>query len=182
MTSEPLATSWSRSGLRQTAGAGRAFEPSMMLVRCLAVVALVTLSAPGAPSVASAGSRVRIDATGGAAPRPTGGAGVAPTPRRLASLVDVTGRYQSNWDEVRLVQDGDRVRGTYVCCGGGVIEGRLRGRTLTYRWTQPGAEGRGVWSVREDGRLDGTWGHAASADDGGDWNLTRAGRDQQLAN
>ena len=34
----------------------------------------------------------------------------------------ISGRYDSNWDAVQLVQDGDRVRGTYVCCGGGTIE------------------------------------------------------------
>ena len=87
--------------------------------------------------------------------------------------IDVTGRYHSNWDDVRLVQNGDRVSGTYVCCGGGTIEGRIiEGRTLRYRWTQPGGQGLGIWDVAAN-RLDGTWGSGKNDHDGGRWDLTR---------
>ena len=87
------------------------------------------------------------------------------------SQVSVAGDYQSNWDEVQLRQRGDRVTGTYVCCGGGTIEGRIiEGRILRYRWQQPGAEGHGVWTIG-DGRLDGTWGWGMDDDDGGRWDL-----------
>jgi hypothetical protein len=88
--------------------------------------------------------------------------------------VEVTGQYRSNWDDVRLVQDGDRVTGTYVCCGGGTIEGRIvEGRTVRYRWKQPGGTGLGVWTIR-GGRLDGTWGSGQRDRDGGRWDLERA--------
>jgi hypothetical protein len=84
----------------------------------------------------------------------------------------VSGRYRSNWDDVRLWQDGERVRGTYVCCGGGVIEGRIiEGRTLRYHWKQPGGEGMGVWTIDGD-QLLGTWGWNQD-DDGGRWDLVR---------
>ena len=86
---------------------------------------------------------------------------------------NVTGQYESNWDSVTLTQDGDRVRGTYVCCGGGTIEGRiLEGGVLRYRWKQPGGWGMGVWKI--DGRrLNGTWGWNSDDDDGGRWDLAR---------
>lgn len=87
--------------------------------------------------------------------------------------VDVTGEYTSNWDDVRLVQEGVYVRGTYVCCGGGTIEGRIyRGRVLRYHWRQPGSEGEGVWEIK-GGRLEGTWGTGDSDRDGGRWDLER---------
>jgi hypothetical protein len=90
----------------------------------------------------------------------------------------VTGVYQSNWGEVTLHQRGKRISGTYVCCGGGVIEGRIRddGKTIDYTWTQGEdgeAGGRGMWQVVAVGKLDGTWGSGDSPDDGGDWNLVR---------
>lgn len=97
------------------------------------------------------------------------------TPLALADgRRSLAGDYESNWDDVRLVQDGDRITGTYVCCGGGTIEGRLiEGRVIRYRWRQPGGEGRGVWHVK-DGRLDGTWGSGEHESDGGRWDLVRA--------
>jgi hypothetical protein len=86
---------------------------------------------------------------------------------------NVSGRYDSNWDAVTLSQDGNRVYGTYVCCGGGTIEGRIiEGRTLRYRWKQPDAWGTGVWTI-ENGRLVGTWGMNDDDDDGGPWDLDR---------
>jgi hypothetical protein len=102
---------------------------------------------------------------------------VADSPAR----VDVSGLYHSNWNDVRLAQDGDHVTGTYACCGGGTIEGRIiEGRTLRYRWKQPGGQGLGVWTI-DKGRLDGTWGVGQSSVNGGRWDLDRADR-KQIAN
>lgn len=93
---------------------------------------------------------------------------------------DVTGLYHSNWDDVRLQQDGNRVTGTYVCCGGGTIEGTIsEGRTLRYRWNQPEAHGFGVWTIHA-GRLEGTWG-SGDESSGGRWDLTIAS-EGQIAN
>jgi hypothetical protein len=85
--------------------------------------------------------------------------------------IDLSGPYKSNWDDVQLAQRGRHVTGSYVCCGGGTIDGTIEGRTVRYRWRQPGGEGRGIWTVR-DGRLSGTWGVGNDEDDGGRWDLT----------
>jgi hypothetical protein len=88
--------------------------------------------------------------------------------------VDINGRYDSNWDSVQLVQDGRDVHGSYVCCGGGTIEGRIyEGRIIRYHWKQPGGEGEGVWEIVAPNRLEGTWGSGQSDDDGGRWDLVR---------
>ncbi len=86
----------------------------------------------------------------------------------------VTGSYQSNWSEVRLEQHGMHVTDTYVCCGGGTLEGEITGRALHFRWHEPrgAGDGRGVWTIDGD-RLDGTWGHGSSESDGGPWTLQR---------
>ncbi|MBA3391697.1 MAG: hypothetical protein H0T89_03585 [Deltaproteobacteria bacterium] len=99
------------------------------------------------------------------------------------SQVNVSGTYDSNWDKVRLTQDGDRVRGTYVCCGGGTIDGRIiEGRIIRYRWQQPSASGLGVWKIEPGGQLSGTWGTASSDQDGGRWDLVlKQGGNGQIA-
>ena len=91
-----------------------------------------------------------------------------------SSQVDVSGVYASNWEDVTLVQEGRYVHGTYVCCGGGTIEGRIyEGRVIRYRWKQAsGSEGEGVWEINGS-RLEGTWGTAQSDDDGGRWDLEK---------
>ena len=103
-----------------------------------------------------------------------------PKPRVSSTLVN--GAWDSNWNTVQLSLDGSRVTGTYVCCGGGTIDGDLRGTTITYRWHEPNGagSGRGVWRLR-DGAWVGTWGFADSADNGGEWILTRPRGDAELA-
>jgi hypothetical protein len=97
-----------------------------------------------------------------------------------AHPIDVTGDYHSNWNDVHLVQHGRVITGTYVCCGGGTIDGELTGdRTLRYRWHQGSAGGGlGIWKLDGD-QLTGTWG-TSTVDDGGAWNLSRI-HDAQLA-
>lgn len=94
----------------------------------------------------------------------------AATPR----VPNIAGDYTSNWDDVRLDQQGTRVHGTYVCCGGGTIEGRIiEGRIIRYHWAEPNGAGggEGIWKILSSGRLEGTWGNGQSATDGGPWNL-----------
>ena len=101
-------------------------------------------------------------------------AAVATAGSRSPLTVNVSGVYTSNWDEVTLQQDGTRVRGTYVCCGGGTIEGRIvEGRVIKFHWHEPrgAGHGEGSWVIHKDGRLDGTWGHGQSESDGGPWTL-----------
>ena len=90
------------------------------------------------------------------------------------SQVDVTGEWASNYDDVKLVREGNYVHGTYVCCGGGTIEGRIYdGHVIRYHWKQPSAEGEGVWEIVSSTRLEGTWGSGQSDADGGRWDLDR---------
>ena len=91
------------------------------------------------------------------------------------SHVDVTGDWASNWDDVKLVREGNYVHGTYVCCGGGTIEGRIYdGHLIRYHWKQTnGGDGEGVWEIVSSSRLEGTWGSGQSDDDGGRWDLVR---------
>lgn len=99
--------------------------------------------------------------------------------------VNVTGEYTSNWDDVSLVQTGTRVSGQYVCCGGGTIEGTIiEGRVIRFHWSEPrgAGEGMGLWTIKKDGTLDGTWGHGQSENNGGPWTLTRKPAKQTIAN
>lgn len=112
---------------------------------------------------------------------------VASSPRQGAARsvsVDVTGHYTSNWDAVHLVQEGTRVRGTYVCCGGGTLEGRIiENHVIRFRWHEPrgAGTGEGIWKITPSGRLDGTWGHGQSTSDGGPWTLVPKGQSGQIA-
>jgi len=95
--------------------------------------------------------------------------------------ISVTGQYHSNYDDVTLVQFGDRVSGTYVCCGGGTIEGQIQGRILHFRWKQPSGWGSGVWAI-EPGHLDGTWGNNQDEQSGGRWDLVQVKPAAKIAN
>jgi vancomycin resistance protein VanW len=65
------------------AGSGRVLEDAMIANDRQRVLPVVRTCLDCGQTACHA----RVDATGGAAPRPTGGAGVAPTPLRLTSLV-----------------------------------------------------------------------------------------------
>ena len=88
-------------------------------------------------------------------------------------ILAVAGIYDSNWGEVALRQDGLHVTGTYICCGGGNLDGHLAGNHIFYRWQSGGGSGHGEWTVdMNPHHIAGTWGNGASATDGGAWNLT----------
>lgn len=89
----------------------------------------------------------------------------------FAATPNITGTYHSNWEDVRLVQHGTQISGTYVCCGGGTIHGTVDGNVIHYRWRQPGGEGRGVWVIGPPDHLSGTWGVDADEANGGRWDL-----------
>jgi len=98
------------------------------------------------------------------------------------SRVNVSGDYTSNWDQVHLVQDGNKIHGTYVCCGGGMLDGRIiEDRIIRYEWDEPrgAGHGMGIWTIKGN-TLEGTWGHGQSTSDGGPWTLVRKG--SQIAN
>ncbi len=111
-----------------------------------------------------------------------GSVAAARSPRRLS--VNVSGTYSSNWDDVSLVQIGTRVRGTYVCCGGGTIEGFIvEGSVIRFTWREPrgAGQGEGIWRIAKDGRLEGTWGLGQNNVDGGPWTLVPKRADDEIA-
>ncbi len=80
------------------------------------------------------------------------------------------GVYDTNYGPVRLVQQGDEVRGAY---DRGSLACRAAGATLACAWAEGDAVGRARLTRTPDGSLEGTWGHGESADDGGAWTFVR---------
>jgi len=85
----------------------------------------------------------------------------------------VTGWYTGTWGKVYLEQRGDRVVGSYVCCGGGRIEGTLVGDVIEFRWDETYIAGRGVFRRVAPDRLSGSWWGPNSHSHGGPWELVR---------
>ena len=79
---------------------------------------------------------------------------------------DWTGRWESCWpdgcDIMELVQEGDRVTGTYGLYEG-VVEGTVDGRVLSGAWTEPDDGGTLVFTLAPDGQT------FFGADGVGDW-------------
>ncbi len=101
-------------------------------------------------------------------------------------VAQIAGVWDSTYGEVRLTQQGNRIRGTYPCCGGGTIEGYITGAAarpiVKFHWREPrgAGEGEGIWRIR-DGSLVGSWGHGQSDTDGSTWNLWRPRQSRQIA-
>lgn len=73
-----------------------------------------------------------------------------------AKDVWVGGTYKTTFSdqkdiEMTLMQDGDKVTGSYAY-DNGQVEGRLKGRRLTGTWTQKGASGRFEFVFSKDGK------------------------------
>jgi hypothetical protein len=96
-----------------------------------------------------------------------------PACERPLDQSSVTGLYTGTWGKVYLEQQGDRVVGSYPCCGGGTIEGTLVGDVLEFQWTEPGRAGLGVFRRIAPDRFAGSWGSQNSHSSGGAWNLVR---------
>lgn len=106
----------------------------------------------------------------------------ARTPRRLTP--NIAGTWDSTYGEVSLTQTGNRISGQYPCCGGGTLEGRIvEGAVVKFRWSEPrgAGEGEGIWRIKGDGTLDGSWGHGQSDNDGSEWKLWRPRGSKQIA-
>lgn len=81
-----------------------------------------------------------------------------------------SGLWETTWGRMRLHQEGDTVRGTYLYAGKSTIEGKLDkdGRTLTFSYNQPdGEKGTGTYTLAEDAQsFSGSWKTEAG---GGAW-------------
>ena len=89
-----------------------------------------------------------------------------------AKNVGFTGKWQTAWGPVTLTQSKNIVKGTYTGSFSGVIEGTVKGKRLSFKWTQPNGEwGRGYFNLSPDGKsFTGRWGGYDSDTAGGEWN------------
>lgn len=101
----------------------------------------------------------------------------------VARELQLGGTWDSTYGEVTLTQTGNQIRGAYRCCGGGTLDGYLRGSEVRFHWKEPrgAGEGEGVWRVQRDGSLQGSWGTGQSDTNGSTWNMWRPRRSSQLA-
>ncbi|HJZ84774.1 MAG TPA: hypothetical protein VKN99_06355 [Polyangia bacterium] len=99
-----------------------------------------------------------------------------PKPRPLPPGLSFDGRWDSNFHEMSLHQQGTKVWGT-VNYRDGALEGTLDGDVLRFQWHQREnrQHGRGYLQMSADGQhLEGRWGYDTSDDDGGRWWADRA--------
>jgi hypothetical protein len=86
-----------------------------------------------------------------------------------------TGTYKMDNGEMKLVQKGNKVTGSYKGKDTGKIEGTVANGRLKYRWVQPnGEKGRGYFNLSPDGKsIFGLWGNGESETNGGEWKGVR---------
>lgn len=83
------------------------------------------------------------------------------------------GLWRSQFGRLRLVQDGKNVNGCYDYTGGATIAGTLEGKKLTFKYTEPQAEGEGWFEIAADGKsFTGQW-RPKGASRWQPWNGTR---------
>lgn len=102
------------------------------------------------------------------------------TPRNrtqpAVSAKNATGTYKTDFGEMTLRQNGNRVTGTYKYRDGR-IEGTLNGSTLTGQWTQSNGKGRLIFNFNADfSAFSGYWSYNdAQPQPSSKWNGTRTG-------
>ncbi len=97
-----------------------------------------------------------------------------------------TGLWYSNYDDMQLVQQGDKVSGTFEYKTGGQLSGTLQGGVLHFDWVQIGdlsvgrreVKGKGYFIMGKDGQhFEGKWGYEDSLSNGGSWTGDKAAQD-----
>ena len=84
---------------------------------------------------------------------------------RIEPNTTFNGVWDSDWGEIKLIQNGIDVIGTFI---GAELNGQVTGRKFFFDWIKEdeNLSGRGVLTI-ENGLLIGSWGHGDSRDDGG---------------
>jgi len=92
----------------------------------------------------------------------------------MAMAEDFSGKWESDFGLVELMQTGEHVTGTYSCCNGN-IAGRVNGPRLEFTWQDPMyGNGWGQFVMSQDRkRLDGVWGQSGQQTANGKWNAVR---------
>jgi hypothetical protein len=72
--------------------------------------------------------------------------------------VGFDGLWNSSFGPLRLIEEGDQVRGFYAVGVGATLEGRRKGDRLSFRYREPKTRGRGVFELTADGlSFEGEW-------------------------
>ena len=72
--------------------------------------------------------------------------------------VGFDGLWNSSFGPLRLIEEGDQVRGFYTAGVGATLEGRRKGDRLAFRYREPKARGRGAFELAADGlSFQGEW-------------------------
>lgn len=95
--------------------------------------------------------------------------------------------YSQEFGDMKLIQSGDTVSGSYKNPRGpeydGTLRGKIEGDLLRVDWIEPGdsakavfpKRGKAVFRILDGGtRLKGTWGYDQSDDTGGLWNAQKS--------
>ncbi|MCA9537463.1 MAG: hypothetical protein KC620_01165 [Myxococcales bacterium] len=95
--------------------------------------------------------------------------------------------YSAEFGDMRLVQNGNDVTGTYEHPRGpdhnGRVKGRVEGDLLRIEWVQPGnpiaavqpLRGRAWFRLKQGGNfMEGQWGYDDSESDGGPWKAEKS--------
>lgn len=89
--------------------------------------------------------------------------------KQNTSAGTVSGTYSTDFNEMRITQNGSTVTGSYQHQNGR-IEGRLTGRTLTGMWYQDNGKGKFVFEFNADySGFSGKWGYN-DAEPSSSWN------------
>jgi hypothetical protein len=103
--------------------------------------------------------------------------GSLPSAEPLPPGVTFGGIWDSNWGQIKLLQQGSHVSGRYKGFRNGSVSGDLDGNVFIFKWTQMESRqwGRGYLKMSPDGeRLEGRWGYKKNYTNGGRWWATRA--------
>src|SRR5215813_13420204 len=99
-----------------------------------------------------------------------------PHPHTMPAGITFTGRWDSNFHEMDLHQQGTKVWGR-VGYRDGSLDGTIEGDLLRFRWYQRDhrQSGRGYLQMSPDGQhLEGRWGYDQDDDGAGRWWADRA--------
>lgn len=89
-------------------------------------------------------------------------------------MIDLKGRWQSNWGWVDLYQSGNSIMGNYEFNNGKIPYGGVERNKITYRWIEPQAEGWVTLFLNKEGtRFTGVWCYGKNWNQYGFWVLTR---------
>ena len=93
-------------------------------------------------------------------------------------LPDVSGTYETNYNDFHLRQEGTSVTGCYEW-DEGVLNGGIEDRIMKFTWIEPGQKGPAIMVFASDGeKFFGLWWHEGSEDSqGGIWNGIKKSQD-----